>query len=134
MGRSAGRRSAPSAWPPAAERGGASAGYPIVAAYLFIKTRVDDPERYARYVSAVRELAASWGSRFIVRSRPVELLEGSPDEWGDHLLLVSEWPSVEAARSFWRSEQYRVVRELRVGAGEVHVMLTEELPPPPGPG
>jgi uncharacterized protein (DUF1330 family) len=104
-----------------------------VPAYLFIKTRIHDAERYAKYVSAVRELAAAWGSRYLVRSRPVEVLEGDPDEWGDYLLLVSEWPSVEAARSFWKSEQYRVVRELRAGAGEVHVVLAEELPPPPRP-
>jgi uncharacterized protein (DUF1330 family) len=99
-----------------------------MAAYLFIKTRIHDPEQYSRYVAEVRELAAKWKSRYLVRSRPVEVLEGSPEQWGDYLLLVSEWPSVEAAREFWHSAEYRAVRELRVGAGEVHVMLTEELP------
>ena len=99
-------------------------------AYLFIKTRIHDPERYAEYAQAVREVAAKWNSRFIVRSRPVEILEGSPDQWGEYLLLVSEWPSADAARAFWNSEEYRRVRELRVNAGEVHVVLTEELPPP----
>ena len=72
------------------------------------------------------------GSRFVVRSRPVEVLEGSPEQWGDYLLLVSEWPSVEVARAFWTSEAYRQVRALRAGAGEVHVMLTESLPSPAG--
>ena len=102
-----------------------------MSAYLFIKTKIHDPERYAKYVTAVRELAAGWNSRYIVRSRPVEVLEGSPEQWGDYLLLVSEWPSVEAAREFWNSEGYRRVRDLRADAGEVHVMLAEELPPPP---
>jgi uncharacterized protein (DUF1330 family) len=97
-------------------------------AYLFIKTKIHDPEQYGRYVQAVRELSATWGSRYIVRSRPVELLEGSPEQWGDHLLLVTEWPSVDAARQFWTSEAYQAVRTLRLGAGEVHVMLTEALP------
>jgi uncharacterized protein (DUF1330 family) len=101
-----------------------------VAAYLFIKTRIRDPEQYAKYVTEVRQLAARWNSRYLVRSRPVEVLEGSPEQWGDYLLLVSEWPSVEAARAFWSSEEYGKVRELRVGAGEVHVVLAEELPPP----
>ena len=76
-------------------------------AYLFIKTKIRDPDQYAVYVRAVRELAAEWDSRYIVRSRPVEVLEGSPDQWGDYLLLVSEWPSVEAARAFWKSDAYR---------------------------
>ena len=101
-------------------------------AYLFIKTKIHDPDQYAKYVRAVRELAAKWDSRYIVRSRPVEVLEGSPEQWGDYLLLVSEWPSADAARRFWNSEEYRQVRELRANAGEVHVVLAEELPPPPG--
>ena len=102
-----------------------------MAAYLFIKTKMHDPDQYMKYVKEVRVLAAKWGSRFIVRSQPVEVLEGSPDQWGDFLLLVSEWPSIEVARDFWNSPEYRKVRELRVGAGEVHVMLSTELPPPP---
>ena len=102
-----------------------------MAAYLFIKTKIHDPDQYAKYVKEVRSLASKWGSRFIVRSRPVELLEGSLEQWGDFLLLVSEWPSVDIARQFWNSPEYRAVRQLRVGAGEVHVMLSDELPQPP---
>jgi uncharacterized protein (DUF1330 family) len=101
-----------------------------MAAYLFIKTRIHDPEQYAKYVSEVRRLAAKWKSRYLVRSRPVEVLEGDPAQWGDFLLLVTEWPSVEMAREFWSSAEYRAVRELRVNAGEVHVVLTEDLPAP----
>ena len=104
-----------------------------MAAYLFIKTKIHDAEQYGKYVQAVRELAATWGSRYLVRSRPVEVLEGSPEQWGDYLLLVSEWPSTEAARRFWTSEEYRAVCQLRADAGEVHVMLTEELPATPAP-
>src|SRR5262245_54795803 len=100
-------------------------------AYLFIKTKIHDPEQYAKYVAAARRLGARWKSRYIVRSRPVEVLEGSPEQWGDYLLLVSEWPSVQAAREFWHSDEYRQVRELRSEAGEVHVVLAEDLPPPP---
>lgn len=101
-----------------------------VSAYLFIKTKINDPAEYAKYIREVRALPGAQKARYIVRSRPVEVLEGSPDEWGDFLLLVSEWPTVEAAREFWNSPEYRRVRELRVSAGEVHVMLTEGLPPP----
>jgi uncharacterized protein (DUF1330 family) len=101
-------------------------------AYLFIKTKVHDPEQYAKYVAEVRELAASKDGRYIVRSQPVEVLEGSPEQWGDFLLLVSEWPSVAAVRDFWNSPEYRKVRELRADAGEVHVVLAEALCRPPG--
>ena len=82
-----------------------------MSAFLFIKAKIHDPDAYAKYVVEVRELAAKWDSRYIVRRRPVEILEGSPDEWDDVLLLVSEWPSVEIARSI------RILSEAIWGAG-----------------
>ena len=35
-------------------------------AYLFIQAKIRDPDPYAKYVRAVRELAAGWESRSIV--------------------------------------------------------------------
>jgi uncharacterized protein (DUF1330 family) len=100
-------------------------------AYLFIKTRVTDPDRYQEYVKAVRPFAEKYGSRYLVRSCPVEVLEGDPSEWGNFFLLVSEFPSAEMAREFWRSQDYAAIRALRAEAGEVHVVLAEELPNDP---
>ena len=99
-----------------------------MSAYLFIKTRVTDPGQYEKYVEAARRLGASGGGRYIARGRPVEVLEGSADEWGDFFLLVSKFPSLDSARDFWNSDAYQEIRRLREGAGEVHVMLAEELP------
>lgn len=104
-----------------------------MSAYLFIRTRVSDPEQYQKYVEAARRLADTYGSRYVVRSRPVEILEGSPDAWSDYLLLVSEFPSLDMARAFWTSAEYADVRRLRAGAGDVHVVLAEPLPSPPAP-
>lgn len=100
-------------------------------AYLFIKTRVTDPDRYQEYVKAVRPFAERFGSRYIVRSYPVEVLEGERSQWGDFCLLVSEFPSAEVAREFWRSQDYAEIRALRKKAGDVHVVLAEELPADP---
>lgn len=99
-----------------------------MAAYLFIKTRITDPQQYQQYVEAARTLGAEQGARYIARARPLEVLEGSADEWGDFFLMVAKFPSVEAARAFWGSPAYRAARRLREGAGEVHVVLADELP------
>ena len=107
-------------------------------AYMFIKTKVTDREQYMKYVEAAQPLAAKYGRKFLVLSQPVEMLEGtastfglqgSRDQWPTDYLLVSEWPSAEVARTFWYSEEYAAVRRLRAGAGEVHVLLAESLPP-----
>ena len=99
-----------------------------MSAYLFIKTRVTDPARYQKYIEAARKLGSAEGGRYIARGRPVEVLEGSADEWGDFFLLVSKFPSLDSAREFWNSDAYQEIRRLREGAGEVHVVLAEELP------
>jgi uncharacterized protein (DUF1330 family) len=99
-----------------------------LAAYLFIKARITDAAQYQKYVEAARALGGEQGARYVARGRPLEVLEGSADEWGDYFLMVTKFPSVEAARAFWRSPAYQEARRLREGAGEVHVVLAEELP------
>lgn len=108
-----------------------------MSVYMFIKTRVTDRRQYLKYVEAAQPLAAKYGRKFLVRSQPVEMLEGSastfglegsPNQWPADYLLVSEWPSADIARKFWNSEEYVAVRKLREGAGEVHVLLAEPLP------
>jgi len=102
-----------------------------MSAYLFIKTRVTDPDRYLEYVKAVRPFAEQFGGRYVVRSYPVEVLEGDASQWGNFCLLVSEFPSAAVARHFWQSQDYAEIRALRNEAGEVHVVLAEELPSDP---
>jgi uncharacterized protein (DUF1330 family) len=97
-------------------------------AYFFIKTKIHNRDEYMQYVAAVRPLAAKYGSRYLVRSTPVEMLEGDAEEWGDYLLLVSEFPDLETAKRFWHSDEYQAVRKLREAHGIVHVMLTQSLP------
>ena len=105
-------------------------------AYMIIKTKVTDREQYMKYVQAAQPLGDKHGRKFLVMSQPVEVLEGSASafgldpslhEWPNEYLLVSEWPTAEAAREFWNSDEYRTIRRLREAAGEVHVVLTEAI-------
>jgi uncharacterized protein (DUF1330 family) len=95
--------------------------------YLFTKSRIFDLARYLKYVEAVEALVVRYQGTFIVRSTPVEVMEGELDKWRGFVHLVIEFPSVDRAREFWLSEDYREIRKLRKDVGEVHAMLTEEL-------
>lgn len=108
-------------------------------AYMFIKTKVFDREQYMKYVEAAQPLGDNYGRKFLVLSQPVEVLEGSASafglddssqQWPNEYLLVSEWPSADAAREFWNSDEYAEVRKLREAAGEVNVVLTEPIAKP----
>lgn len=114
-------------------------------AYMFIKTKVFDRDQYMKYVQAAQPLGDKLGREFLVMSQPIEVLEGSASafglddsakQWPNEYLLVSKWPSADAAREFWNSKEYREIRKLRESAGEVNVLLTEPIakprPLPPG--
>ena len=102
-----------------------------MAAYMFIRTKVTNRDQYLKYVKAAQPLAERYGRKFLVFSRPIEALEGSAEtiDDGDCYLMVSEWPSIEAAHEFWNSDEYTAVRKLREGAGEVNVVLAEQFVP-----
>ncbi len=100
-------------------------------AYMFIKTKVTDRELYVKYVKAAQPIAERYGRKFLVFSRPIQALEGSSEtvDDGDYYMMVSEWPSVEAAREFWNSDEHEAVKKLREGAGEANIVLAEQFSP-----
>jgi len=104
-----------------------------MAAFLLIKARITDPQRFRAYAEAVPPLVARMGGRYRVLGGRAEVLEGpAAAGWA---YVVSEWPDAEAARAFWSSAEYAQVKPLREGAAEVEVVLVEggdEGPPAAG--
>ena len=74
------------------------------------------------YTRRVIELVERHGGTYLMRGGPLELLEG---EWpAQHRLVVSSWPSLEALRAFWQSDEYQqVVKPIRAGTGRYHVAV-----------
>lgn len=88
-------------------------------------------EAVLEYTRRVIDLVKRSGGEYIVRGGPLETLEGS---WPtDRRLVISRWPSLEALRAFWCSEEYQsIVKPLREGTGQYHVVVYPELPEEPG--
>ncbi len=93
-----------------------------MAAYLIAQVTVTDPDRFADYRAAVPAVIANYGGRYIIRGGDVEAFEGSHD--GRRLVIV-EFPSMDRARAFWQSPEYREVRRLREGAAIMDVVAVE---------
>ncbi len=93
-----------------------------MGAFMFIQANITDPEQFMEYATRAPALIAEHGGRYRCMQGALEQLEGKPD---NRKIVVSEWPSMEAARSFWDSPEYQELKKLRDGAAEIDVFLCE---------
>jgi uncharacterized protein (DUF1330 family) len=91
-------------------------------AYMVVDARSSDPARMADYRNLAQVAVEHYGGRYLVRGAPYETLEGS---WQPQRLVVLEFPSMAAARSFYDSPEYRAAREARAGVSDFDMLLAE---------
>lgn len=93
-------------------------------AYMIITAKVHDREKFITgYGAAAAALIPKFGGEYLLRGPGAELLEGSFGEGAS--MVISKWPSREAARAFWNSPEYAEVKKLREGLAEVQVLLID---------
>jgi len=93
-----------------------------MGAFMFIQANITDPEQFMEYAKRAPELIAEHGGRYRCMRGAVEQLEGKPD---NRKIVVSEWPSMEAAQTFWNSPEYAELKGIREAAAEIDVYLCE---------
>lgn len=93
-------------------------------AYLVIQATVTKPEQFAEYAKRMPALIEKHGGRYRILGGDVEILEGN---WDYRSLVISEWPSMQAARDFWNSDDYAAMKKLRAGALDATVLLAKGL-------
>lgn len=96
-----------------------------MSAYLVCMVRVDDPETYRKYTARTPALIAKHGGRFLVRGGDVETIEGPAFQ---DRLVVLEFPSKEAVRTFYRSPEYQEVMQHRTAASQATFLLADGVP------
>ena len=93
-----------------------------MTAWLVITARIHDREAFiGGYGPAAARLVDQFGGRYVVRAPGAVLREGSGMAGAS--VVVSEWPSREAALAFWNSPEYAEVKKLRQDLADVQVML-----------
>lgn len=93
-----------------------------MAAYVVGEIEVTDPATYEDYRKQVMAVVTKYGGRFIVRGGSVETLEGG---WAPKRFVALEFPSMEQARSFYRSPEYAPLLALRQKASRGKLILVE---------
>ncbi len=91
-----------------------------MSAYIIVQVNVKDRERYPEYIKMVPATLEPFGGRFVVRGGELENLEGS---WQPSRLVVIEFDSVEQAKRWWDSEEYRPARDLRQATADTEMIV-----------
>ncbi|MEM1268367.1 MAG: DUF1330 domain-containing protein [Pseudomonadota bacterium] len=78
-------------------------------AYVIGHITVTDPEAYKEYIEKDTPILEAAGGKFIVRGGASEVMEG---EFKQRHVVI-EYPSLEAAKASWQSDEYQEVAKIR---------------------
>jgi uncharacterized protein (DUF1330 family) len=92
----------------------------LVPAFVVVDVDRTDPERAARYSEMSGPSVERHGGRFLARGGALTVLEG---HWEPNRLVVIEFASVDAARAWYDSDDYREARTVREGAGTWNMVV-----------
>ena len=91
-------------------------------AFVIVEIEVRDPEAYETYRSLVPASLDAYGGKFIARGGATESLEG---DWTPERIVVLEFPSLERARQWWASPEYRDAKAIRMRAARTRMIAIE---------
>ena len=90
--------------------------------YVVVNVTVTDPERYPAYAKAAFDTVTRYGGRYLVRGAKAEIREGHPTP--DRFVIL-EFPSLEQAKRWYDSEEYRPLKALRLSAARANGFLVQ---------
>ena len=82
-----------------------------MAAYIIVDLDVKDAKSFEAYKQPAAATVEKFGGKYIVRGGEYEVLEG---KWRPARLVVLEFPSMEAAKRWYTSDEYRKVLPIRL--------------------
>lgn len=94
-------------------------------ALMLIEADIHDMEGFRAYTQAIIPIVQRFGGSYVVMRGQRQDLEG---DWGTTRVVISRWPSMDAARAFWFSPEYQQAIKLRQGTGTFRVTLLETAP------
>lgn len=91
--------------------------------YVIASVEVEDPALYETYRAQVLATVEKHGGRFLVRGGQTEQKEGA---WRPGRIVVLEFPSLAAARTWYDSPDYQPLAQLRGRASRTDILLLTE--------
>ena len=102
-----------------------------MSAWLIITATIHDRAQFLEaYGKPAAALLARHGGEYVLRAPGAELLEG-PGPAGESV-VISRWPSRDAALAFWNSPDYAALRAKRADIAECRILLVDDKAGPKG--
>jgi|SRR5690348_1391012 len=96
-----------------------------MAAYFIVDLTIEDMPGLQHYIHAVPATIQKYGGRYLVRGADWEAVEG---DWEPNRIVVLEFPSVERAKAWYASEEYKPLKEERHKSAKANIILVEGVP------
>ncbi len=90
-------------------------------AYIIAQINISDDSWVADYAKNVTQLVEQHGGRYLARTPNIEKLEGELEP--PQVFVIIEFPSMEAARSFYTSAEYQPYHEARERGASTELVL-----------
>lgn len=93
-----------------------------MAAYIIVEVDVHNPQEYEEYKALTPASLQPFNGKFIVRGGAAETLEG---DWQPKRMVVLEFPTKQAAKAWWSSDEYAPAKALRQRTATTQMILME---------
>jgi uncharacterized protein (DUF1330 family) len=93
-----------------------------MAAYFIVEIDITDPVGFEDYRKRVPATIERYGGRYLARGGTLETIEGS---WTPKRVVVLEFPSIDQARRWYHSDEYRELKALRLRTSRGSIVLVE---------
>jgi uncharacterized protein (DUF1330 family) len=93
-----------------------------MTAYVIVDIEVTDPTGYEEYKKLAPAIVAMYGGKYIARGGQTETLEG---DWSPGRLVILAFESVDQAKKWVNSEEYREPRKMRLSTTNSKMVVIE---------
>jgi uncharacterized protein (DUF1330 family) len=93
-----------------------------MTAYVIVDIEVTDPAGYEEYKKLAPPIVAMYGGKYVARGGRTETLEG---DWSPSRLVILEFESLEQAKKWVNSEEYREPRKMRLNTTNSKMIVIE---------
>ena len=91
-------------------------------AYIIVEVHIHNEVEYEDYKKLTPASLLPFRGRFIVRGGETESLEGT---WQPKRIIVLEFPTKEAAKDWWASNEYAPAKALRQRTATTNMILVQ---------